>query len=320
MVIEAASAKKDIYIEKGWAITIQQAKDMYAAVKDNNIVMQLGHQGRQIPASLQAAQLIKESTIGPVTIVRTGRFENTVVGRNFWRWYGWYDDFNRPDPDFVRRNLDWDRWLGSAPKIPFSMEHFWHWRCYWRYGTGMAGDLLSHELDFVQSVLGYGIPDTCICHGHNNLLHDGREVPDTWNTIYQYERQNCTVTFQASGNSGQLVQPPEFRGKEALLRFDDKSHDCTKFEVYAEAPSEKYADQIDSGKIRIGKPFLRYDPKKTPPQPNHMQDFINCVRTRGKPKCNEDEAFIEAATVMMSIVAYKEKRQVRWDPVKQEIV
>ena len=272
MLIEAANAKKDIYCEKGWATTIQEAKDMYAAVKRNNIVMQLGHQGRQIPASLQAAQLIKEGVIGPVTLVRTGRLENIAVGQNFYRWYGWYNDFNRPDPEFVEKNLDWDRWLGDRPKIPFNMEHFWHWRCYWRYGTGMAGDLLSHELDSVQSVLGYGIPDTCVCIGHNNLLHDGRETPDTWSVIYQYEKQGCTVTFQGSANSGQFVQPPEFRGKEALLRFDDIGHNISKFEVYAEASSKKYGQQIDSGRIKIGKSFLRYNPRKTPPQPDHFQD------------------------------------------------
>jgi predicted dehydrogenase len=320
MVLEACNAGKDIYVEKCWAVTIPEVKAMHAAVKKNNIVMQLGHQGRQIAASLQARDLVKQGILGPVTLVRTGRFQNTPVGQNFWRWYGWYSDFDRPDPAQAQKDLDWDRWLGAAPKVPFSMEHFWHWRCYWNYGTGVAGDLLSHEFDFVQSVLGYGIPDTCICTGHNNLLKDGREVPDTWSTVYGYEKHNCTLTFQASMNSQALVQPPEFRGKEALLRFDNIGHNITKFEVYAEGSSKKYASDIDSGKIKLRKPFLRYDPTKTPAQPNHMEDFCNCVRTRKKPKCNEDEAFIEAVTCIMSAVAYKERRLVRWDPVRQQVV
>jgi predicted dehydrogenase len=320
MVIEAANAGKDIYIEKCWARTVPETKAMYAAVKKSKVVMQLGHQGRQVPASLQAAELIKEGVLGPVTLVRTGRLENTMVGRNFWRWYGWYSDFKRPDPAQVKRDLDWDRWLGPAPKVPFSMEHFWHWRCYWNYGTGFAGDLLSHEFDFVQSVLGYGIPDTCVCMGQNNLLRDGREVPDTWSTVYGYEKRGCTLTFQGSMNSGSLVQPPEFRGKEALLRFDSIGHNISKFDVYAERSSRRYGAEIDSGRIKVGKPFLSYDPAKTPPQPTHMEDFLNCVRSRKRPKCNEDEAFVEAVTCIMSVIAYKEKRQVRWDALKQEVV
>ncbi|MHC4475690.1 MAG: Gfo/Idh/MocA family protein [Planctomycetota bacterium] len=320
MVLDAIAAKKDIYVEKGWCRTVDEAKVMYAAVKKSDIVMQLGHQGRQIRASLQAAELVKEGVLGPVTLVRTGRFTNTSVGQNFWRWYGWYSDFRRPDPAQVKKDLDWERWLGDAPKVPFSMEHFWHWRCYWNYGTGVAGDLLSHEFDFVQSVLGYGIPDTCVCLGQNNLLKDGREVPDTWSTIYGYEEQGCTFTFQASMNTRQLRQPVELRGKEALLRFDDIGHDIEKFEVYAESSSQKYAAKIKSKEISTREPFLRYDPAKTPAQPSHMEDFLNCVRTRGKPKCNEDEAFVEAVTCAMSVEAYQQKRQARWDPVKQQIV
>jgi hypothetical protein len=120
-------------------------------------------------------------------------------------------------------------------------------------------------------------------------------------------------------NSGQLVQPPEFRGKEALLRFDQIGHNITTFDVYAEASSKKYASEIDSGKTKVGKPFLKFDPAKTPPQPDHMEDFLNCVCTREKPRCNEDETFVEAAACNMSVAAHKEKQQVRWDPVKQQI-
>ena len=65
---------------------------------------------------------------------------------------------------------------------------------------------------------------------------------------------------------------------------------------------------------------MRYDPKKTTQQPDHMQDFLKCVRTRSKPKCNEDEAFIEAVSCNMSVAAYKQKRQVRWDPARREII
>jgi hypothetical protein len=65
---------------------------------------------------------------------------------------------------------------------------------------------------------------------------------------------------------------------------------------------------------------LKFDPAKTPPQPDHVEDFLNCVRTREKPKCNEDEALVEAAACNMSVAAHKEKRLVRWDPVRQVII
>jgi predicted dehydrogenase len=319
MLIDAAGAKKDVYIEKGWTRSIEEAKAMRAAVKKNQIIMQLGHQSRGCVAGVQAAQLIQEGVIGPVTMVRTGRFENNPLGKNIWRWYGWYDYYERPDEAQVRKDVDWDRWLGSAPKIPFNMEHFWHWRCYWNYGTGVAGDLLSHEIDFVQSVLHLGIPDTCVCTGQNILLKDGRDVPDTWNTVYNYEQKGCTVTFDCSMNTS-MVQPPEFRGKEAVFRFDSIAQSVSTFDVFVDGKTGKYQQQIESKQMTPNKPFLKFDPAKTPTVPSHMQDFFNGVRSRQKTKCNEEEAFIEAATIVMSVKALKEKRLVRWDAEKQDIV
>jgi len=320
MVIDAANAGKDIYIEKGWTRTVAEAKAMRAAVKKNNTIMQLGHQSREKTAGAQAAQLIKDGLIGPVTLVRTGRMENRPLGRNVWSWYGGYNEYTVPDPAQVVRDVDWKRWLGSAPERPFDMDRFWHWRCFWDYGTGVAGDMLSHEIDFVQAVLGYGIPDDCVCAGQIGLLNDGREVPDTWNTVYEYKKQGCTVTFVCSLNSREPLQPPEFRGKEATLRCDGIAQDVSTFDVFAEPSSEKYAARIGKGEIQPGKPFMKFDPAKTPPLPSHMQDFFNCVRSRKKTRCNEDEAFIEAATLILSVEAYKQERKVRWDAAKEEIV
>lgn len=319
MLIDAANAGKDVYIEKGWTRTIDEAKRMLEAVKKTNIVMQLGHQSRECAAGVQAAELIRDGLIGPVTLVRTGRFENNIMGKNIWRWYGWYDYYERPDPTQVKQDVDWERWLGPAEKVPFNMEHFWHWRCYWPYGTGVAGDLLSHEVDFVQSVLGLGIPDSCITSGFNAMLHDGRDVPDTWNTVYTYEDNACTVTFDCSMNSA-LTQPPEFRGKEGTLRFDQIAQSVSDFDVYAEPRSEKYGEKVESGQIKRNQPFMKFDPSKTPTPPSHMQDFFNCVRSRKKTKCNEDQAFIEAATLIMAVKSLMEKRQVRWDKEKQDVV
>jgi predicted dehydrogenase len=102
--------------------------------------------------------------------------------------------------------------------------------CYWAYGPGQAGDLLSHELDFVQHVLGHGIPDDCYCAGLNALLHDDREVPDTWVATYQFERLGRTVTFTGSMNTN-VGQPVEICGKQATLRFDGIVHDVRNFSI-----------------------------------------------------------------------------------------
>jgi predicted dehydrogenase len=307
MVLDAVKAGKDIYCEKGFSRTLAEAKLMRDALKASKVVFQLGHQARQATCALQAKELIAQGILGAITLVRTGRFKSLDPAHPNWRWYGYYDKWNRPDPGQVSKDVDWERWLGSAPKIPWNERHFWHWRCYYAYGTGYAGDLLSHEMDFVQYLLGHGIPDTCLCSGQIALLRDDREVPDTWVACYQFEKLGRMVTFEGSMNTTDS-QPVTICGRDATLRFDDIAHNVGKFEIIPAGHNRK-AD-LPKGYVR----------GQTPAQPNHMVDWLNCIRTRGTPKCPADESFIETATFLMSLKAQQERRMVRWDPVREEII
>jgi predicted dehydrogenase len=307
MVLDAVAAGKDIYCEKGFSHTLEEAKRMRDAIKRSKVVFQLGHQGRQSTAARQAKELLAAGILGPVTLVRTGRFMSCSLEHPTWRWYGYYNQRQRPDPAEVAKQLDWERWLGPAPRIPWNERHFWHWRCYWAYGTGQAGDLLSHELDMVQYVLGHGIPDTCNCSGLNARLKDDREVPDTWIATYQFESLGRSVNFIGSMNT-RGGQPVEICGANATLRFNDIGQSVSNFEII---PEHHYdGDELPAG----------YQPRNTPSQPSHMQDFFNCMRDRGTPKCPADEAFIESATFLMSVESYRQGRLVRWDPAREEIV
>jgi len=307
MVLDAVQAGKDIYCEKGFSRTLAEAKQMRDALKKSKVVFQLGHQARQATCALQAKELIAQGILGPITLVRTGRFKSTPPNRPNWRWYGYYDQWDRPDPDPVRKEVNWDLWLGPAPKIAWNERHFWHWRCYYAYGTGYAGDLLSHEMDFVQYLLGHGIPDTCACSGQIALLRDDREVPDTWITSCQFEKLGRMVTFEGSMNCTDS-QPVTLCGRDATLRFDAIAHDVSTFEI------------IPAGHNRRADLPKEYARGKTPAQPNHMVDWVNCIQSRGAPKCSTDEAFIETATFLMSLKSQQEQRIVRWDAAREEIV
>ncbi len=312
MMIDASNAGKAVYCEKGWTISVDAAKRMRETIKKNKTVFQLGHQGRQYPSTAEAGKRIKDGEIGPVTLIHVGRYFNGTKERAPWRWYGYYNVWDRPDPAQVIKDLDWEAWLGPAPHIDFNEKHFWHWRCYWPYGTGQAGDLLSHEMDHVQTVLGWGIPDACMCSGFNAYYQDGRETPDTWMANYTFEKQNCSLSFEGCMNSGR-EQAPEYIGKNGRIFFNGIAQDANHFVQYPDGAAFEHM-------ARPAKPNYTYDPSKGPQWPTHMNDFLNCVRTGERPKCNEDEAFIEVVTLLMSVASYHEKRQVRWDPAEERIV
>jgi hypothetical protein len=96
--------------------------------------------------------------------------------------------------------------------------------------------------------------------------------------------------------------------KDATLLFDGIAHDVNGFTVKPEG----YHNRKD---LPAG-----YERGKTPAQPNHMVDFFNCVRSGGTPKYPVDESFIETATYLMSVESHKQKRLVRWDAAKEQIV
>jgi predicted dehydrogenase len=312
MLVDACNAGKAVYCEKGWTMSVAAAKRMREAVRRNKTIMQLGHQGRQYAATAAAGKLIRDGKIGQVSLVKTGRYSNSPPQHPVWRWYGYYSNFNRPDPKQVVKDLDWEKWLGPAAKIEFNERHFWHWRCYWAYGTGQAGDLLSHELDHVQAVLEYGIPDTCLCAGLNAVLKDDRESPDTWIANYQFEQHGCTAIFEGVQNSNR-GQTPEYCGREGRLIFNEIGQGAGRFEVYKDGNAWRMGG-------RPPEPLSRYVDTKETRWPNHMENFLKCVRTGEKPRCNEDQAFIETATLLMSVESYHKKRQVRWDPRTEDII
>jgi len=295
--IAAMKRGKHVYCEKPLAHSVYEARLMRETSKKMKVATQMGTQIHASENYRRVVELIQSGAIGPVREAHV------------WVDQGIEGPRSRPqDTPPVSKNLHWDLWLGPAPKIPWNERHFWHWRCYWAYGTGYAGDLLSHELDFVQYLLGHGIPDNCSCLGLLARLRDDREVPDTWVATYEFEKLGRTVTFTGSMNNSQAKQPVEICGCDATLRFDGIAHDVTRFEILP----EEHCPRTDLPK--------GYDYRKTPRQPDHMEDWVNCMQSRGTPKCSTDEAFIETATFLMSLASYQQRRVVRWDPVREEII
>ncbi len=156
MAIDAANAGKHIYLEKCMTRTIGEAISLRDAVKNNNVVFQLGHQGRQRDLNLKAKELIDKGTLGKITLIETTTNRNDPFAA--WVW---------PIHEKASRDtIDWDQFQGPAPEnVPYSAERFFRWRCYWAYGTGMCGDLLTHEYDAVNSILNLGIPQSAAASG-----------------------------------------------------------------------------------------------------------------------------------------------------------
>jgi predicted dehydrogenase len=314
MTVDAADAGKDVYVQKAFTRTVPEAKAIVQAVKRNRTILQLAHTRRSEPIYHRMREIYGSGVLGPVSIVNITMFRNSSGGA--WDW--------EIEPEGNPQTIDWKAFLGSAPQRPFDPDRFFRWRKYWDYGTGISGDLLSHEWDAANFVLGLGIPATCVASGGIYYWKEKREVPDVLNVVYDYPDRgmavtwNCTFSNSAYGmNTGTHIH-----GKAATLKYNYSEKEV---EVFLES---QHADQIlkeqrvaEPERKRKGEiPLYSFSRGQGFYVSSHFQNFIDCVRSRERTRCNEDDAFEEAVTAVMSVVAYRERRMVRWDPGSQEII
>jgi Oxidoreductase family, C-terminal alpha/beta domain len=84
------------------------------------------------------------------------------------------------------KTIDWDLFLGNAPKEAFNLEHFFRWRKWWAYGSGLSGDLMTHDYDRIDCILTIGIPNSVTASGGIYTHRDGRNVPDVMQVNMEY--------------------------------------------------------------------------------------------------------------------------------------
>ncbi len=323
MTVLAAKEKKDIYVEKGLCLTLEEAKRMRQAVKENKVVLQLGHHYRGLPSYHKAREIYRSGQLGKVSLVRT--FMDRTTDFRFWKFYTNYNVSVMP-PDAGPDTIDWERFIAHAPRRPFDAERFFTWRCWWDYGTGIAGDLMSHLWDGVNMIMDMGIPEAAMVQGGIYFWKGDRDVPDTWNAVFEYPRQDLVVTYSCTQSSNHTGEITQILGRDQTMEVAASDICRTYTSEWKPELREKLAAARKAG-YPVGREpagallppdyvFRRGDLQVT----SIMEDFLDCVRRRALPRCDIDKAFEEAVAIVMSVESFRRERKVRWDPMKEEIV
>jgi predicted dehydrogenase len=183
MTLAALKAGKHVYIEKPLAQTIEKGEELVQAVKASGKKVQVGTQNRSNSLYIMAKAMISQGYIGECHYVRAFWYRNSLPdGAPAWR-------YNIP-AEANEQNTDWKKFLGPAQDRPFNKERYFQWRLYWDYSGGISTDLLVHQTDITNFVLGKTVPKSCMASGgvyRWTAKNDDREVPDTISAIYDYE-------------------------------------------------------------------------------------------------------------------------------------
>ena len=332
MTVDAAAAGIHVYCEKCMTRTEDEARRVYDAVRGSNIVFQLGHQNRQSEAHTKAREVAAAGILGPITLVEATTNRNTPWGA--WVWG--IDEQGSP------ATIDWDHFQETAARqVPFSPERFFRWRCWLDYGTGLAGDLLSHEYDGVNQILQVGIPHSCVASGGIYYFKDGRDAPDVFQAVYEYPERDLTFVYSATLANGR-DRGLAFMGHDASMRVGGA------VSVQAEYDSTRYQTKIADGVIDPAEPMFTYRPgfkgidavtsateryfasrgllytyrggQRVSAYHLHVAEWLDVIRNGGQTSCDIERGFEEAITCHMATRSYLEGRRVTWDPVGRRIV
>jgi predicted dehydrogenase len=292
MTVEACKAGKDVYVEKPICVAVDEGRKMVQAARKYDRVVQVGTQQRSGIHFQKAAEIVRSGKLGKITFCRTwnyGLAKEEGIG-------------NPPDSD-APPDLDWDMWLGPAPKRSFNRNRwgvdpkaFSHFRWFWDYAGGMMTDWGIHLLDIVQMGFDEMAPTAVTALGGKYYLKDNRETPDTLQVTFEYPGGFVATYENREGNAQSMFAHGygiTFHGANGTL-FVDRS-------LYQVTP-EKDSD---------------LEPEEEKSSNNHgvahWANFLECIKTRQKPNSDIEIGHKSTTTALLGNVSLRSRLRIDWD-------
>ncbi len=290
--IWACQAGKDVYVEKPCSHNVFESRQIVAAARKYNRIVQQGSQSRSSPALQEAVQKMKAGEFGEVYMARglCFKFRNTI---------------GKTPVSPVPPGVDYDMWTGPAPLRPFTKNRFhynWHW--FWDTGNGDLGNQGIHEVDIARWGLGVTHPTKVSAFGGKYMFDDDQETPNTL---------NCSWEFNVAG-------------KPKLMEFDVRhwysNHEAS---IGADRPGNTIGNTFygSEGYVVIDgytkyTSFLGKDGKPGPARSereHHFENFIDAVRSRKRETLNAEieEGAMSCTLMHLANVSYRVGRTLHWD-------
>lgn len=290
---EAANNKKDIYGEKPLARTIQEQQAIVKAVESNNRIWQTGSWQRSQGPFRKAAEIVRNGLIGKLTRVEVG----LPAGHHDFAGTGKFMTPSEPPPE-----LDYNFWLGPSQMEPYikGRVHM-NWRWNYNVGGGQLLDWIGHHCDIAH----WGMD--CDDKGGPSEIEGTGEFPPksaVWNTCTKYRinlKYPNDVTMIIAGGHGDIRSGAKWIGTDGWVWVDRGGFDASNVDWFRSIPEDKY-------KVKL------YN------SPNHMRNFIDCVKSRKPTITPARTGHHSAIPGHLGLIAMLVGRKIKWDPEKEEII
>jgi predicted dehydrogenase len=323
MAIDAMAAGKDVYVEKPMVQEIGDGQPVIDAARRSGRILQVGSQHPSSIVYAKARELYRAGAIGELNLVEAWINRNSSMGA--WQ-------YSIP-PDASTETIDWDRFLGRAPKRPYDPVRLFRWRNYRDYGTGIPGDLFVHLFTGIHFVLDAIGPTRAMASGGLRHWNDGRDVPDVMLALYDYPKTAAHAAFTlslkvnfAEGAGDAYVF--RFVGPEGVLTIGDNAVTLSRRppakepgqtadtfakatqDAYMKTYREKYPDRPEV-QPRADETYSA--PRNYNSADDHFRNFFDAIRAR-RPVLEDAVFGLRAAgPALLANHSYFERRPIGWD-------
>jgi predicted dehydrogenase len=296
ILVDALAAGKHVYVEKPVANSIEEARVMLAAARRSNRMVQVGQWQRSAPQYEEARKVVRSGALGAIRLVKV------------WAYQGWMEPIPVKPDSAAPPGVDYDMWLGPAPRRPFNPNRFhFNFRWFWDYAGGLMTDWGVHEIDIALWVMEATAPRSVMASG-GKLAYpdDASETPDTLQAVFEYGGFNMLwehATGIDGGNYGR-TEGIAFIGNNGTLVVNRGGWELL--------PETAEVDGQRRYRVEARPPFR---PRDVEALDLHTGNFVEAIRKNDASilKCGLESGSVAAVNAHMGNVAFKVGRKVYWD-------
>ncbi|HEU0120020.1 MAG TPA: Gfo/Idh/MocA family oxidoreductase [Bryobacteraceae bacterium] len=287
--ILACAAGKDVYVEKPVSHNLREGRLMIEAARKFQRVVQAGMQSRSRPSTIKAIGIAHSNKLGNVLMAKAWNAQDRAdIGKKA----------NSPVPPGV----DYDTWVGPAEMMPFNENRFhykWHWN--WNFGTGDIGNDGAHQLDQARWALGVDMPTRVSGSGATYRFQDDQQTPDTMNLSFDYGKKGLVWEMRIWHDYGLegIDNGVAVYGTEGFLHIGRWNR--------------KWGYRIFDQKGKMVEEYQDGEPDF------HMQNFIDCVKSRQRPNCDIEIGHISTAHCHLGNIVHRTGRNVTFQAANESI-
>ena len=323
MFEDACAAGKDIYCEKPMSHTVEDGFAMISAAQKANRIVQIGSQRVSSIVYAQCKELYDSGQLGDVYSIEAYWDRNSPSG-------AWVYPI---PPDASEQTIDWNAFLGSAPKRPFSPERFFRWRCFSDYGEGLAGDLFVHLISGINFITGAtAVPKRAQSAGGLFHFKDGRDFPDLIETFYDYPKFRVYLRCNLNNDQGEFIAfygtkgTAIIRGQSLTFTPQDTRPQPEGYSIYGwpaklrDEYLENFAKEHPLYEVKVAEATQNFGvPEGYSDLVDHEANFFHAVRSRKKVVENEEFGNRAAIGCHLANYAYFNNTIATWDEAGRRI-